>query len=82
MLLTDQGFLNKQVVWETLSTIDGDVHFCDSNFQIYTESNNSKKKESQSLAASNDYMLALSLQDDEGDIDHRMHNLSEYEIKL
>lgn len=34
-MATDQGFLNKsKIVWETLSNIDGDVSFCDSNFRI------------------------------------------------
>jgi hypothetical protein len=31
--VTDQGFLKESsVVWETLSSIDGDGHFVDNNF--------------------------------------------------
>ena len=33
MLATDQGFLNKsKVVWETLSSIDGDIYYVNSMF--------------------------------------------------
>jgi len=37
-LVTDQGFLNEtNVVWETLSNVEGDGHFVDSNFRTYTK---------------------------------------------
>ncbi|CAL1548026.1 unnamed protein product, partial [Lymnaea stagnalis] len=37
-LVTDQGFLTESnVVWETLSTVDGDCHFTDATFRTYTK---------------------------------------------
>ena len=37
ILVTDQGFLTeRQVVWETLSNVDGDGHFVDATFRTYT----------------------------------------------
>lgn len=32
--MTDQGFLNENVVWETLNNIEGDAEFVDSNFVL------------------------------------------------
>ncbi|CAG5128275.1 unnamed protein product, partial [Candidula unifasciata] len=38
LLATDQGFLTESnVVWETLSTVDGDCHFTDATFRTYTK---------------------------------------------
>ena len=38
LLVTDQGFLTERnVVWETLSTVDGDCHFVDASFRTYTK---------------------------------------------
>ena len=38
LLVTDQGFLTESnVVWETLSNVDGDCHFVDANFCTYTK---------------------------------------------
>ncbi|GFS19608.1 ubiquitin carboxyl-terminal hydrolase MINDY-1 [Elysia marginata] len=38
LLVTDQGFLTEsQVVWETLSNVEGDCHFTDSTFRTYTK---------------------------------------------
>lgn len=35
--MTDQGFLKEsRVVWQTLSTIDGDDHFVDAEFVTVT----------------------------------------------
>ena len=37
-LVTDQGFLTESnVVWETLSNVEGDCHFVDSEFHTYTK---------------------------------------------
>lgn len=33
-LVTDQGFVNENVVWETLNNIEGDGQFVDSNFVL------------------------------------------------
>lgn len=38
LLVTDQGFLTESnVVWETLSTVDGDCHFVDAFFRTFTK---------------------------------------------
>ena len=38
LLVTDQGFLTEsQVVWETLSNVEGDCHFTDATFRTYTK---------------------------------------------
>lgn len=38
ILVTDQGFLTESnVVWETLSNVEGDCHFVDANFHTYTK---------------------------------------------
>ncbi|XP_005110657.1 ubiquitin carboxyl-terminal hydrolase MINDY-1 [Aplysia californica] len=38
LLVTDQGFLTERnVVWETLSNVDGDCHFVDGSFRTYTK---------------------------------------------
>ncbi|XP_013090956.2 ubiquitin carboxyl-terminal hydrolase MINDY-1-like isoform X1 [Biomphalaria glabrata] len=38
LLVTDQGFLTESnVVWETLSTVDGDCHFTDATFRTFTK---------------------------------------------
>ena len=39
LLVTDQGFLTEsQVVWETLSNVEGDCHFVDTDFHTYRKS--------------------------------------------
>ena len=36
VLVTDQGFLSESnVVWETLSNVEGDGHFVDAHFHTY-----------------------------------------------
>lgn len=36
VLATDQGFLNESnVIWETLSNVEGDGHFVDAAFHTY-----------------------------------------------
>jgi len=64
-LVTDQGFVNeKRIVWESLSTIDGDSIFVDGLFRKYNErSNNDLVRNSPSEDL--DYAIALSLQEDE-----------------
>ncbi len=37
-LVTDQGFLTESnMVWETLSNVEGDGHFVDAEFRTYTK---------------------------------------------
>ncbi|XP_046547314.1 ubiquitin carboxyl-terminal hydrolase MINDY-1-like [Haliotis rubra] len=69
LLVTDQGFLTESnVVWETLSNVEGDCHFVDANFRTYT-----KPEPVGNIAAGSvpvgsdqqidqDYQVALSLQ--------------------
>lgn len=68
LLVTDQGFLSERnVVWETLSNVEGDGYFVDANFQTYRKSPpvepvippvpmNPEEQVDQ------DYLLAMSLQ--------------------
>ncbi|XP_041366081.1 ubiquitin carboxyl-terminal hydrolase MINDY-2-like [Gigantopelta aegis] len=70
LLITDQGFLTEcSVVWETLSNVEGDCHFVDTNFRTYTKPEPSPA----AIAAAElplgsdqqidqDYQVALSLQ--------------------
>jgi hypothetical protein len=64
-LVTDQGFVNeKKIVWETLSTIDGDSYFVDGLFKKYDDRPNTDlilNSPNEDL----DYAIALSLQEDE-----------------
>ena len=64
LLLTDQGFLTQEnMVWQTLSSIDGDGAFVDCNFKRLLMDNqpvpNTYSQEDQ------DHMLALSIQEEQ-----------------
>ena len=50
-LVTDQGFLSKpNIVWETLSNVQGDTHFTDSQFRTAPfESVNEQVTEAQQI---------------------------------
>ncbi|XP_791130.2 ubiquitin carboxyl-terminal hydrolase MINDY-1 [Strongylocentrotus purpuratus] len=67
VLVTDQGFLTESnVVWETLSNIEGDSYFVDGNFQRRAVSSgplNPPPPMSTSQQIDTDLLLALSLQD-------------------
>lgn len=72
VLVTDQGFLTESnVVWETLSNVDGDCHFVDASFCTYTKPEASTEPIANSPYASGDtqidtdYQVALSLQQDQ-----------------
>ncbi|XP_033638864.1 ubiquitin carboxyl-terminal hydrolase MINDY-2-like [Asterias rubens] len=68
VLVTDQGFLTESsIVWETLSSVEGDSHFVDGDFnarpptrQITPVSNMSPDQQ-----LDTDYLIALSLQEDQ-----------------
>ncbi|XP_050410163.1 ubiquitin carboxyl-terminal hydrolase MINDY-2 isoform X2 [Patella vulgata] len=72
MLVTDQGFLTEtNVVWETLSNVEGDCHFVDSNFRTYTKPEPSTHpipppnvEIGSEEQIDHDYLVALSLQQD------------------
>ncbi|KAK3608479.1 hypothetical protein CHS0354_010325 [Potamilus streckersoni] len=72
LLVTDQGYITESsVVWETLSSVEGDCHFVDHDFRTYT------KPIMESIPPSNvqdddtdehldpDYLVALSLQEEQ-----------------
>lgn len=72
-LVTDQGFLHESnVVWETLSNVEGDCHFVDSEFHTYTKpdtptipveaSNVPVNSEDQ---INHDFLVALSLEQEQ-----------------
>ncbi|NXF40719.1 MINY1 hydrolase, partial [Nyctibius bracteatus] len=73
LLVTDQGFLREErVVWESLHTVDGDSCFCDTDFHL----SHAPGKEGAAAAlpdphlqqrqVDQDYMVALSLQQQQG----------------
>ncbi|KAM6039547.1 ubiquitin carboxyl-terminal hydrolase MINDY-1 isoform 2-T3 [Chlamydotis macqueenii] len=73
LLMTDQGFLREEgVVWESLHNVDGDSCFCDTNFHL----SHAPGKEGATAAppdhrlqqrqVDQDYMIALSLQQQQG----------------
>ncbi|NXL65954.1 MINY1 hydrolase, partial [Chordeiles acutipennis] len=73
LLVTDQGFLQEErVVWESLHTVDGDSCFCDTDFHL----SHALGKEGATAAppdhhlqqrqVDQDYMIALSLQQHQG----------------
>ncbi|NWH43538.1 MINY1 hydrolase, partial [Fregata magnificens] len=73
LLVTDQGFLQEErVVWESLHNVDGDSCFCDTDFHL----SHALGKEGAAAAppdhrlqqrqVDQDYMIALSLQQQQG----------------
>ncbi|NXK00246.1 MINY1 hydrolase, partial [Corythaixoides concolor] len=73
LLVTDQGFLQEEgVVWESLHNVDGDSCFCDTDFHL----SHAPGKEGAAAAppdhhlqqrqVDQDYMIALSLQQQQG----------------
>uniref|UniRef100_A0A6J0U1M0 Ubiquitin carboxyl-terminal hydrolase n=1 Tax=Pogona vitticeps TaxID=103695 RepID=A0A6J0U1M0_9SAUR len=73
LLVTDQGFLHEeQVVWESLHNVDGDSCFCDAEFHLShalgTEAagGSPEEEEQQQRQVDQDYMIALSLQQQQG----------------
>ncbi|KAM6112521.1 ubiquitin carboxyl-terminal hydrolase MINDY-1 [Phoenicopterus ruber ruber] len=73
LLVTDQGFLQEErVVWESLHNVDGDSCFCDTEFHL----SHAPGKEGATAAppdhrlqqrqVDQDYMIALSLQQQQG----------------
>ncbi|XP_053330730.1 ubiquitin carboxyl-terminal hydrolase MINDY-1 [Spea bombifrons] len=67
LLVTDQGFLQEErVIWESLHNVEGDSCFCDSNFHLIPrlekEASFSNPQQLQQRQVDQDYMIALSLQ--------------------
>ncbi|XP_076864425.1 ubiquitin carboxyl-terminal hydrolase MINDY-1 [Brachyhypopomus gauderio] len=72
LLVTDQGFLHEDgVVWESLHNVEGDCNFCDSDFRLCNpaqkSSSSSPAPAQQQLQIDQDYMVAMSLQREQGE---------------
>ncbi|XP_062921817.1 ubiquitin carboxyl-terminal hydrolase MINDY-2 isoform X3 [Mobula hypostoma] len=66
LLVTDQGFLTEEkVVWESLHNVDGDGNFCDSNFHLRPPSDPETVYKGQQDQIDQDYLMALSLQQEQ-----------------
>ncbi|KAG7274270.1 hypothetical protein CRUP_037197 [Coryphaenoides rupestris] len=65
-LVTDQGFLTEEkVVWESLHNVDGDGNFCDSEFRLRPPSDPETVYRGQQDQIDQDYLMALSLQQEQ-----------------
>lgn len=66
LLVTDQGFLTEEkVVWESLHNVDGDSNFCDSEFHLRPPSDPETVYRGQQDQIDQDYLMALSLQQEQ-----------------
>uniref|UniRef100_H3ACP4 Ubiquitin carboxyl-terminal hydrolase n=1 Tax=Latimeria chalumnae TaxID=7897 RepID=H3ACP4_LATCH len=66
LLVTDQGFLTEEkVVWESLHSVDGDGNFCDSEFHLRPPSDPDTVYRGQQDQIDQDYLMALSLQQEQ-----------------
>ncbi|XP_052006569.1 ubiquitin carboxyl-terminal hydrolase MINDY-2 [Xyrauchen texanus] len=66
LLVTDQGFLTEEkVVWESLHNVDGDGNFCDSEFLLRPPSDPETVYRGQQDQIDQDYLMALSLQQEQ-----------------
>ncbi|XP_065404045.1 ubiquitin carboxyl-terminal hydrolase MINDY-2 isoform X3 [Macaca fascicularis] len=66
LLVTDQGFLTEEkVVWESLHNVDGDGNFCDSEFRLRPPSDPETVYKGQQDQIDQDYLMALSLQQEQ-----------------
>uniref|UniRef100_A0ACB8G8J3 Ubiquitin carboxyl-terminal hydrolase MINDY-1 n=1 Tax=Sphaerodactylus townsendi TaxID=933632 RepID=A0ACB8G8J3_9SAUR len=73
LLVTDQGFLHEeQVAWESLHNVDGDSCFCDAEFHLShalgkeAAGGSPQEQELNQRQVDQDYMIALSLQQQQG----------------
>ncbi|XP_061883816.1 ubiquitin carboxyl-terminal hydrolase MINDY-2 [Entelurus aequoreus] len=66
LLVTDQGFLTEEkIVWESLHNVDGDSNFCDSEFRLRPPSDPETVYRGQQDQIDQDYLMALSLQQEQ-----------------
>ncbi|XP_041082970.1 ubiquitin carboxyl-terminal hydrolase MINDY-2-like [Polyodon spathula] len=78
LLVTDQGFLTEErVVWESLHNVDGDGNFCDSEFHLRPPSGPETVYRGQQDQIDQDYMMALSLQQEQQSQDLNWEQLPE-----
>ncbi|XP_039978071.1 ubiquitin carboxyl-terminal hydrolase MINDY-1 [Xiphias gladius] len=72
LLVTDQGFLQEEgLVWESLHNVEGDGNFCDSDFRLCHQrapptSNLPPSAQDQQRQIDQDYLVAVSLQQQQG----------------
>ncbi|XP_037343747.2 ubiquitin carboxyl-terminal hydrolase MINDY-2 isoform X1 [Pungitius pungitius] len=78
LLVTDQGFLTEEkVVWESLHNVDGDGNFCDSDFRLRPPSDPETVYRGQQDQIDQDYLMALSLQQEQQSQDLQWEQLPE-----
>ncbi|XP_026234294.1 ubiquitin carboxyl-terminal hydrolase MINDY-2 isoform X3 [Anabas testudineus] len=78
LLVTDQGFLTEEkVVWESLHNVDGDGNFCDSEFRLRPPSDPETVYRGQQDQIDQDYLMALSLQQEQQSQDLEWEQLPE-----
>uniref|UniRef100_A0A1A7WU35 Ubiquitin carboxyl-terminal hydrolase n=1 Tax=Iconisemion striatum TaxID=60296 RepID=A0A1A7WU35_9TELE len=78
LLVTDQGFLTEEkVVWESLHNVDGDGNFCDSEFRLRPPSDPETVYSGQQDQIDQDYLMALSLQQEQQSQDLQWEQLPE-----
>ncbi|XP_063170087.1 ubiquitin carboxyl-terminal hydrolase MINDY-2 isoform X1 [Candoia aspera] len=78
LLVTDQGFLTEdKVVWESLHNVDGDGNFCDSEFHLRPPSDPETVYHGQQDQIDQDYLMALSLQQEQQSQDINWEQLPE-----
>ncbi|XP_076011877.1 ubiquitin carboxyl-terminal hydrolase MINDY-2 isoform X2 [Genypterus blacodes] len=78
LLVTDQGFLTEEkVVWESLHNVDGDGNFCDSEFRLRPPSDPDTVYSGQQDQIDQDYLMALSLQQEQQSQDVQWEQLPE-----
>ncbi|XP_072258417.1 ubiquitin carboxyl-terminal hydrolase MINDY-2 isoform X2 [Pyxicephalus adspersus] len=66
LLVTDQGFLTEEnIVWESLHNVEGDGNFCDSDFHLRPPSDPETVYQGQQDQIDQDYLMALSLQQEQ-----------------
>lgn len=65
LLVTDQGFLSEQLVWESLHNVEGDGNFCDSDFRLCHPPKTPRVQDQDQI--DQDYLVAVSLQQSTGD---------------
>ncbi|XP_052388980.1 ubiquitin carboxyl-terminal hydrolase MINDY-1 isoform X2 [Carassius gibelio] len=81
LLVTDQGFLQEEsVVWESLHNVEGDGNFCDSDFRLCHPSQkptgaSQPSAQQQQMQIDQDYLVAMSLQQRQGDAPGPMSDL-------
>ncbi|XP_039650263.1 ubiquitin carboxyl-terminal hydrolase MINDY-2 isoform X2 [Perca fluviatilis] len=78
LLVTDQGFLTEEkIVWESLHNVDGDGNFCDSEFRLRPPSDPETVYRGQQDQIDQDYLMALSLQQEQQSQDLQWEQLPE-----